>query len=172
MQVVTAHRSGITLSVTGRFRSNELFDDIERTDYELAKYAEPQFVYLNRSMRVEIARIHDEPEEWFSHYPVAGQAELCERFRSVIDLQHQAASFELFLHELFLRLGCQGSLHFAIPTGAKTPDFLVESPNGDYFCTEATVATGESIEEANARRRENTVYDVLDRKVHSLDFFL
>jgi len=149
-----------------------LFDEIDRNDHEIAQYAKPLFAYLNRTARVEFDRIRHELEEWFAHYPSSGRAELRARFRSGIDTQHQAAFFELFLHEILLRLGCQVTLHPTIPNVARTPDFLVESPNGERFYIEATVATNESVGEAAARARMNAVYDVLNRIVDSPDFFL
>ena len=149
-----------------------LFDEIERNDYESAQYAEPLFAYLNRTARVEFDRIRRELEEWFSRYPDSGRVELRGRFRSRIDSQHQAAFFELFLHELLFRLRCQATLHPSVPCVANTPDFLVESPNGERFYIEATIATNESVAEAAARARMNAVYDVLNRVVDSRDFFL
>jgi hypothetical protein len=149
-----------------------LFDELERDDCESARYAEPSFSYLNRTARIEFARIRRVLEEWFSHYPTSGQTELRARFRSDIDPQHQAAFFELFLHELIIRLGCQVTLHPAVPDGSRTPDFLAESLNGERFYIEATVATDESAAEAGARARMNAVYDVLDRSIDSSDFFL
>ncbi len=149
-----------------------LFDEMERNDHELAQYAEPLFAYLNRTARVEFATIRRELEEWFARYPASNQAELRARFRSHIDSQHQAAFFELFLHELLLRLGCQVTVHPTVLSVARTPDFLVKSPEGEAFYVEATIATNESAAEAAARARINAVYDALNRRVDSPDFFL
>ena len=156
----------------GKLEHMKLFDEIERNNYTLAQYAEPQFAYLNRTGRVEFARIRRELEEWFARYPASGQAELRARFRSNIDSQHQAAFFELFLHEMLLRLGCQVTLHPTVSNVARAPDFLVKSPDGKRFYIEATIATNESAEEAASRARMNAVYDVLNRVVDSPDFFL
>jgi len=76
----------------------KLFDEIQRNSYESAMYAEPDFIYLNRSARDEFARIRDLLEDWFGHYPIPNQQELRSNFRSDIDHQHQGAFFELFLH--------------------------------------------------------------------------
>lgn len=150
----------------------KLFDETERNDCEWAQYAEPLFVYLNRTAKPEFARVRDELERWFSHYPPSGQEELRARFRSKIDSQHRAALFELFLHELLLRLGCQVTLHPAVPNVTRAPDFLAESPDGERFYIEATIATNQSATEAAAQARMNDVYDVLNRHVDSPDFFL
>jgi hypothetical protein len=150
----------------------KLFDEIERDSYEPAKYAEPIFDFLNRSARIESERVRRELEKWFSRYPLSKQIELFSRFRSDIDPHHQAAFFELFLHELLLKLGCSVSLHPPVPDADNTPDFLVESPNGEPFYMEATLATNESTEQAASRARMNIAYDVLNRRIDSPNFFI
>lgn len=150
----------------------KIFDEITRNSFESAKYTEPKFTYLNQSAREEFARIRCLFEEWFSRYPSNGQKELRSRLRSNIDQQHQAAFFELFLYELLLRLGCQIKIHPTIVGKKNAPDFLIESKNGYRFYIEATVATGEPVENVAAHTRMNVVYDVLNRLVESPNFFL
>jgi hypothetical protein len=149
-----------------------LFDQIKRNDYEPARYGDTIFAYWNHTARVEADRTRCEVEEWFTHYPTSGKTELRTRFRSDIDSQHQSAFFELFLHELLLRLGCQVTPHPTIPNVKKTPDFLVKSPNGERFYLEAAIVTDASAAEAASRARINAVYDVLNRAVDSPNFFL
>jgi hypothetical protein len=149
-----------------------LFDSIQNGGDEYARYTEPSFVFLNRTSRKKFSRIRDLLQEWFDRYPASEQQELKGRFRSPDDFHHQAAFFELFLHELLLRLNCKVILHPSLEKTKKVPDFLVD-PQSDYkFYLEATVATGESANESAAKARENTVYDVLDRLVKSPDYFL
>ena len=150
----------------------KLFDKIQRTGDEAAGYAEPNFVYLNRTARKEFAQIRNLLEKWFDRYPTSGQQDLRSRFRSPNDYQHQAAFFELFLHELLFRLNCNLVLHPSLKETTKAPDFLVESQVNHNFYLEATIATGESADEVAARARENNVYDVLDRLINSPDYFL
>lgn len=149
-----------------------LFDDIDRHDEGPAQYAEPQFSYLNRSARLSFSRTRQVLEAWFSRYPVSEQADLGARFRSKNDQQHHAAFFELFLHELLLRLGYSITIHPS-PSQASTrrPDFLAESPSGGSFYMEAVVASDQSEEDAAARARMNVVYDTLDR-LDSPNFFI
>lgn len=149
-----------------------LFDEINRIDNGPALYAEPQFTYLNRSARQDVRRVRAVLEDWFSRYPAGEQADLRGRLRSPDDSHHRAAFFELFLHELLLRLGCRVQIHPS-PSEATTkcPDFLVESPNDTPFYTEAVLASDESAQETAARARMNTVYDALDR-MDSPNFFI
>jgi hypothetical protein len=95
------------------------------------------------------------------------------RFRSTNDWRYGSAFFELFLHELLLRLRCHIQIHPRLKSGArKSPDFLVQCPTGRSFYVEAVLATDESREEAGARARMNTVYDLLNRSLDSPDFFV
>lgn len=96
-----------------------LFDDAKRDSLYPAKYADPIFPFLNRTARVEFERIRQELEKWFSHYPTSDQKEFRAQFRSSIDAQHQAAFFELFLHELLLKMECKITVHPEIPNVKK-----------------------------------------------------
>jgi hypothetical protein len=150
----------------------KLFDKTQNGGSEGASYTEPHFAFLNRTTREEFSRIRDLLEVWFEHYPTTEQSEFRSRFRSSNDFQHQAAFFELFLHELFLRLGCKVKLHPSLDKTTKVPDFLIEPQASHKFYLEATVVTGETGNETAARARENTVYEVLDRLIESPDYFL
>ncbi|MCL4264518.1 MAG: hypothetical protein KJ069_14940 [Anaerolineae bacterium] len=150
----------------------KLFDQFERTDHEPAKYGDSIFAFINRTARDGFDQVRHELESWFTHYPRQEQRELRARFRSNIDTQHHSAFFELILHETLLLLGCNIVVHPTIPGTEKRPDFLVEPMSGEPFYLEALVATKESAAEAAARSRVNTVYDVINRKVNTSDFFL
>ena len=150
----------------------KLFDAIERNDDGPAMYAEPKFIYWNRSAREDVAKVREVLEGWFSHYPDSEQESLRRRFRSSDDFNHRAAFFELFLHEVLLRLDCSVEIH-PQPSTATTrlPDFLVQSPDGNLFYLEAVLATDESSKETAARSRMNAVYDALNQ-MDSPNFFI
>ena len=139
-----------------------LFDEMDRSDDGAAKYAEPWFPYWNRSARKDIALVRAYLEEWFGRYPAEHVPDLRGRFRSSNDVQHRGAFFELFLHELLLRLGCVVEVHPEVPGTSKRPEFRVASPGGREFYLEAKVATDESNEKASARARVNLVYDAIN----------
>lgn len=87
-------------------------------------------------------------------------------------MQFIAASFELYLHELFLRHGFKVEVHPQISSGKKTtPDFRVVSPDGMSFYLEAVLATDESDEERAAAKRTDVVFDAVDR-LNCRNFFL
>lgn len=149
-----------------------IFDDIQRFDHEPTRYSEPTFTFMNRTVRSGFEAVRKKMEGWFSRYPQSEQPELRERLRSTINSQHRSAFFELLLHELLLVLGCQITLHPEVPGTRAAPDFLVVTTEGSKFYLEAALVTNESGDEAAAQARINVVYDVLDRKVDSSNFFL
>lgn len=149
-----------------------LFDDIKREYEGPILHAEPMFVYLNRSARSKAVRIRATLEGWFSHYPEGDtKTDLEGRFRSGDDSQYRSSFFELLLHELLLQLNCSVEPHPQVDGTTNRPDFLVTPTSGSPFYLEAAVVSDESDEEAAARARLNTIYDVLDR-LDSPDFFI
>src|SRR5919202_5698397 len=84
-----------------------LFDTISHHDEGPPQFAEPEFICLNRSAKPDVSHIRELLEAWLSRYPTSVQTDLCGRFRSPDDTLHRSAFFELFLHELLLRLGYQ-----------------------------------------------------------------
>jgi hypothetical protein len=152
--------------------ANTLFDNVHRDYIGSARYSESQFVYLNRSARSEANLIRTLLEVWFSRYPQAEAVDLRERFRSSNDLHHHSAFFELFVHELLLRLGLHPQIHPDLPPiTTRHPDFLVESPGNKSFYMEAVVVANMSEDEYAARARMNVVYDSINR-LDSPNFFI
>ena len=117
-----------------------LFDDIARGD--IADVVNlPQSLSLFQKLNNydyawdDYRSIRQKCELWFEHFPVQHQSDLRSRFRSTKDEQHGGAFFELFLHELLIRLGCNIQIHPEVR--GLTPDFLVN--HGDQrFYLEAT----------------------------------
>jgi hypothetical protein len=150
-----------------------LFDTVVRNDTAPAPNTEPEFGYLNRSARPVASTIREFLETWFSHYSPTGQEDLRQRFRSPINAQHRAAFFELFLHEVLLRLGYGVELHPQLRNGAdKRPDFVITSHHQSQFYLEATLATAESITETGAQARMNSVLDAINNTLDSPNFFI
>lgn len=148
-----------------------LFHNIHRDYSGVAGYSEPQFAFMNRSARPEANSIRVLLESWFSRYPQAESRSLRERFRSGNDLQHHSAFFELFIHELLLKLGLRPQIHPALPQTTRHPDFLVECPEDRDFYLEVVVAANMSKDEYAARARMHVVYDSINR-LGSPNFFI
>lgn len=147
-----------------------LFDSISRDFKGPHGHTEPLFDYLNRSARPSVVRLRELLDGWFSKYPKESQAELRIRFRSSDDIHHRAAFFELYMHELLISLGFQVETHPTIPDTPTHPEFLVSKDGKPIFYIEATLAAGPS-EETAADKRENVVYETIDR-MHSPNFFI
>lgn len=144
-----------------------LFPQENRTSLDSANHAERLYDYLNRSGRPEMGRIRDLLEDWFQRYPGEHQNEL----RAAFPDKFESCFFELYLHELLLRLGCEIEIHPEMKSTARRPDFLVRQPDGTRFILEAVLATGKSRKELATEARTNEVYDALDR-MHSPNFFV
>jgi hypothetical protein len=152
--------------------SLQIFDDIARIYAGPANHSEGRFSYYNRSARPGVVTIRAALQEWFERYPQEHQSELRARFRSGNDRNFDSAFFELFLHELLLRLKCKVEVHPSPPgAGGKAPDFLVTPENGEQFYLEAIVATAMSTEEAARQAVIDLVYDQIDR-LESPNFFI
>ena len=87
---------------------------------------------------IDNSATRDHCQSWFQRIPEnSHKKDLRESFRSESDSQHDGAFFELFLHELFARLGCD--VEFQPEVQTKTPDFRL-SEGEISVIVEATVA--------------------------------
>ncbi len=149
-----------------------LFDQISREDKDPAEHSESSFHYLNRTARLLFVQVREFLEDWFSRYPDADKEELRARFRASDDAQHYGAFFELLLYQLFHNLGADVEIHPAMPSTSRRPDFLVRPAEGQAFILEATVVTFQSADDVAGEARLTQVYDILDRKVDSTNYFI
>ena len=94
-----------------------------------------RFDFANRSQSSFMQKAREQLEQWFKRYP-SNRSSLRSRFRSKKDANHDGALFELFLHELFLRLGLTVEVDPEIDRGSH-PDFLVKGSNRTAY-VEAT----------------------------------
>ena len=110
-----------------------LFDEkIERIS-RLAKYSESHYKYLNISDRPEFRVIRTELEHWFSNYPDKEKNEFIRRFQSNNNDQFLSAFFELYIHEILLKLNYKIKIHPDISSSGNHPDFLVKSKRREEF---------------------------------------
>ena len=148
-----------------------LFSDDERTFTGPRPYAEPSYEYLDRSARPEAAAIRQTVSSWYRKYPEDGKADLTSRFKSLDDLQHKSAAFELYLHEIFRRLGCSLVVHPKTGSARATrPDFLVDSGFTKFYLEAVQSIDFKSIDRS-AEARMNVVYDTINR-LSSENFFI
>ena len=122
---------------------------------------ESAYAHLDRSARPEADALRSLIEDWLGLYPVAEESDLDARLRSPRDDQHRSAFFELLLHRVLLALG--HGIPAVEPKLAhtwKTPDFLIESREGERFYMEAVSAQGGDLHAVLKRKASR--YGALD----------
>jgi hypothetical protein len=149
----------------------QLFSDITRTDSGPRRYIESSAEYLDRSAQPEAANIRRLLEDWFSRYPLEHRMELHGRLCSADDTEHHAATFELALHELLMRLGMTLEVHPCAETDRGRPEFWARTAAGETFLLEAVTASLSSAQNRRADRLIDTVYDQINQ-LDSPNFFL
>ena len=140
-----------------------LFDQIERAETRLKRENESTFLYLNSSARSPMTAAREVLEQWFTTYPDSGRVDLHARFRSPIDSQFKSALWELYLHELFSRLGFSLDPHPDIDGSSNHPDFLVKVGDEAKFYFEGIVAGLPSTKDAGAEARLAEVLDLVNK---------
>ncbi len=149
-----------------------VFDDGRRDLPGAADHLVSHFDYLNTSDRIEAERVRDVIENMFQRYPAKSKHTLRRRLRSIDDITHLSAFFELVLHNFLLRQDLTViDVEPKLQNTPRSPDFLVETGSGERFYLEATLATGRSRDEDGANRRLREALQAID-SVHSADFFL
>ncbi len=145
-----------------------LFDDILRTHRRPATHTEDTFSFLNRSASPASERIRNLLESFFRRYPSSESAELKRKFETQFD----SAFFELYLHELLLRLGCEVAVHPTLKGIRAKPDFLARFRQGQEVILEAAIATDRTDKERAGDARLNALYDAINSKTISPNFFI
>jgi hypothetical protein len=135
-----------------------LFDAKARSDRTKARAQESTYAFLDRSGDPAFTRVRDALEEWFSRWPRAEQPELRRRMGKG-GRDFTGGFFELYLHELHLRLGYDVEVHPVVPNGRR-PDFLVAREGRTHY-VEATVCGSRSDPGGSARRAR--IVDSIDQ---------
>lgn len=149
-----------------------VFDDIDRDLVGGARGLISHFDYLNTSNRTEAAQVRALVDDLLTRYPIEHREDMRKRLRSIDDIGHLGAFFELAMHELLIRAGCRiVAVEPAVAGTKKVPDFLVETQTSARFYLEATLATGRSQADASAQKRLDQALKTIDA-VPSPEFFL
>jgi hypothetical protein len=151
--------------------SELLFDKMARTETRAKNEREPIYAYYNSSAREPIAALRGFLQQWFDSYPTGAQKDLLARFRSPIDSQHKSAFWELYLHELFTRIGYTLEPHPTVAGSPNHPDYLVSGGGEPRFYLEAIVAGLPPVKDAGAEARLAEVFDLIN-ELESAKYFL
>jgi hypothetical protein len=103
-----------------------LFDDFERINGNPSEHGEPLYPFLNRAAGEYWQNVRDLLTEWLSQYPEAERPTLISRFRRTDRRGFLGAFWELYLHEVFRRLGFEIAFHPAVSGATRRPDFRLQ----------------------------------------------
>jgi hypothetical protein len=145
-----------------------LFNQFTRFDHAQKCAAESDFAFIDRCAEPLVDKIRTLLELCWTNYPEVGRAELASRLRSGDWRHFTSGTFELFLHEYLLRLGCSVTLHPELPNGsAKRPDFLVKVSDTEQFYLEAVCTSEDDGSDTGAEARKNSALDILESAHHA-----
>lgn len=146
-----------------------LFEAINRTDPQPARFLEGTYRFLNRVSSPYWQQVRDQMEMWLSHVPHPHRKDLRERLASGNDGQFNGAYLELYLHESFLRLGAEVLIHPDTPSG-RHPDFLVRDDVQEFYVEARSILQQSDADRAKGGRQA-ALYDAL-QALNSPNFFL
>jgi|SRR5665811_313543 len=149
---------------------DRLFDRLDRSNGSPAEAGEAQFEFLNRVAGDYWDQIRGLLEMWYCRYPVKERSDLRGRLRSDDNSQHNAAAWELYLHEIFTQLGFMVEIHPSLQAKDTHPDFLISKGTESLYVEVLTLLEPE----ANRQEERNVglVYDAINRYVHHDRFYL
>lgn len=137
-----------------------VFDSGTRTYHGPRDHGEPQFAFLNRSGRPQFEAARHRIDNWYSRLCDGLKEGVRQRLRGGDDQHFDAAFWELYLHELFARLGYEISCEPTLPNGRKI-DFLLRRGDAAFYL-EATAA-GISNQQRGAGARRDRIYHELNQ---------
>ena len=129
------------------------------------------YQYLATCNRPVCENVRLKLDEWISQYPEDHRWELCQRIKASAN-EFDSELFELLFHEVLRRLGLGLKIHPDLPDEVeKKPDFLVTDDDGNSLYIECVLATGRSEAEVAAENLIHSIYQKLDEKLRSPDYF-
>ncbi|HEX3723926.1 MAG TPA: hypothetical protein VHV31_14140 [Nitrolancea sp.] len=116
-----------------------LFDHFERINGNPAEHGESLYSFLNRAAGEQWQSVRDVLSEWLSHYPEGEQSTLISRFRRTDRRGFLGAFWELYLHDLFRRLGFEIALHPEVSGTTHRPDFRLQRGSAHTYVEAVTI---------------------------------
>lgn len=146
-----------------------LFDNVDRINGNPAEHGEPLYTFLNRAAGDYWQSVRDVLTEWLSHYPEEERPTLISRFRRTDRRGFLGAFWELYLHEVFRRLGFEVILHPEVNGATRRPDFRLQMGTAVTYVEAVTIyePQAQSIDDV----RLAPVLDAIN-KISSPDFLV
>ncbi len=116
----------------------KVFEDIIRYDKTPQSEGEDTYSFLSRSGTAESAKARERIETWLGHIPSIWQEDMTNGLMRNIEAKY----FELFMHELLLKLGYKTTIHPGVMGTVRHPDFLAEQKDGERVYIETTIIFG------------------------------
>ncbi|HLI50428.1 MAG TPA: hypothetical protein VKU87_01450, partial [Thermomicrobiaceae bacterium] len=120
-----------------------LFDDFERTSDGTSalppEHGEQFYTFLNQAAGEPWQQVRDTLTQWLSHYPADDRPALVARFRRTDRRGFLGAFWELYLHELFRRLGFLIELHPRVAVTTHRPDFRLRRGTSMLYVEAVTI---------------------------------
>lgn len=149
----------------------KLFNDFTRKTRRSLTRTDSQYDYLNNSAYVEHNKLRIKIDSWFTKYAQTlnknddEHRHFISKFQSSDNESHYSAFFELFIHELLVRLSFQPTIHPELPDiSTKRPDFGFTDIKGNVSYLEALCETGVTDEERKLRNQK----EALIKKINEL----
>jgi hypothetical protein len=143
-----------------------IFDNISRDFFGSSDMNEPTYNYYNRSARKDINIIRNTLENWFSEIPESEKHSMKSSFKRSFD----DTFYELFLYNLFKKLGYDIKIHPSIEGTTKKPDFLISKDDIEIYI-EAKISKDKTSKEEALEKMTNQFYDSIN-KLRSNNFML
>lgn len=120
---------------------SDLFTPQERDYLGPSEIGESLFDWVDRSARLQVEQGRFALEKWYKDFPEKHRDTLRSRIHSGDDQNFESAMFELFLHQLFSRLGFEVDVEPVLAGGSR-PDFLLQAEGKPLCYVEATTDRG------------------------------
>jgi hypothetical protein len=128
-------------------------------------------VVLNERTGLLWERVRRTLDGWFVRLPSGARAQIRDRFASSKDVVHKGAFWELYLHEVFLRLGFEVDVDIGRDDiGGRRPDFLLRKDDVEFYVG-ATAVQGDDVASPQQRQLLGTLRDLINH-VASDDFLV
>jgi hypothetical protein len=150
-----------------------LFSEMARTDSRPLRHPETHYAFYDRVAGPFWDAVRGLLEDWFSRLSASSQADLRARLQDKDRRKFDGAFWELYLHELFRRLGFAVHHQPTILRDGKSPgapDLLLER-DGDRIYIEAMIVADSNAEDHEERLRNNLV-DAINARVKSSGFYV
>lgn len=144
----------------------KLFDDFQRYKFGAADGLTNQYDFYNNTAEPKFVAVRDQLNLLFDNFPIDHQHSLKSSFKK----QFEDSFYELFLYNLFLKLGYEIEVHPTLEDSTKKPDFLIKKGNVEIY-VEAKIAKNISEKEEKTIRKKETFYNEIN-KIRIAGFFL